>query len=77
MNLEQFLGTLSEELNEAKKEPVKMDKDDVYQAAMRTAKKVFGDEVDEKKIKEMAKKAIEMADTTDDAIEIVQNMIRE
>jgi hypothetical protein len=54
----------------------KIDKDDVKEAAYETAEEVFGDEMDKKKVNSMIKSAIDQAESTEEAIEIVQNMMR-
>lgn len=53
----------------------KIDKDDVKQAAIKTAKKVHG-KVDKKIVNDMVDKAIKKGKDTEDAIQIVINMLR-
>lgn len=54
----------------------KEQKEDVMQAAMKTAKEIWGDDVDKKMVKKMAMDACKEASTPGEAIEIVQNMMQ-
>lgn len=66
------------EINEQKGEEKglsKEDRKDVMEAAMETAKEIFGDELDKKKIESMVDNAMKKADSVGEAIEIVQNMM--
>lgn len=68
------LMDLAEEFAISEKKGI--DKDDVHQAAMKTAKEIWGDEVDEDKVEKMAMDACKKSDSTAEAIEMVQNMMQ-
>ena len=54
-----------------------IDRKKVMQAAQSIAKKVFGDKVDQKKVKGMVDKAISIGKDTEDAIGAVQGFFQE
>lgn len=63
-------------ITEGKGRLSKEEEQDVHQAAMKTAKKIWGDDVNRKTVKKMAADAIEQSSSPDEAIEIVQNMMQ-
>lgn len=74
------LHTISNILNKISKKKPKIHKDDVYEAASALAKKIYKGKIDEKKVKQMAERAIGIAQKqkgdTEAAIGIVESFFQ-